>query len=84
MTAVTPVDIAPKHSHSDERCEPKEHGQELNTSDGELVSSTREACRREGQICDREESPDRSEQHKVHAVRRPASPWVGVRINNYR
>lgn len=81
--SVTPVDIMPQYSYSDESCEPEEHGQEFNSSDGEFVRSAREACRCQSEICDREKSPYRGEKHEVEAVGRPATPWSGVLVNDY-
>ena len=78
----SPVDVTPQHSHSDERCEPEQHGQELNTRNGELVSGAREARWSEREVCDCEKSPYRGKEHEVEAVRRPACPWVGILVDN--
>jgi hypothetical protein len=77
-----PPNVAPKHSHSNPCSKPEDHREELNTSDGKLVGSTREPRRNQDQVCYCEQCPYRCKQHKVDAVRRPTSPRVGVPINN--
>ena len=83
VTCPSPVDVTPQHSHSNERCEPENHGQELNSCNGELVSGAREACWSERKVCDCEKGPYRGEEHEVEAVRRPTCPWVGVLVDNW-
>jgi hypothetical protein len=98
MAERAPVAVVPAHRHRDESCEPKDHGDELNSTDGELVGGTREAGRCESEVGHCEQRPKGREQHEVDTVRRPVpairamvsvDDYLGVssdsmkRINNH-
>lgn len=70
MTSNPPL-IAPPRSHSHESCEPEEHCEKLDASDGELVGCARETGGCKSEICDCEKGPDGGEEHESHAGRHP-------------
>jgi hypothetical protein len=80
MAERAPVAIVPAHRHGNEGCEPKDHGDELNSTDGELVGSAREAGRCEGEVGHSEQSPKGCEQHEVDTVWRPV-PTIRAMIS---
>lgn len=73
-----PVRIAPAHRNRNESREPENHGNELDSRDGELVRELREACRNEEKISHCEQCPEGREKHEVDAGGRPAVAIVVV------
>jgi len=74
--AADPPQITPVSGHSHERREPEQHGEELDTSDSELMGCGGEAGRGEEQVCDGKNGPDGREEHEVNARRRPTDSSI--------
>jgi len=68
VTIVTPRNITPERGNGDEGRKPEDHGQELDGSNGELVSRTWEARWRKDEVCYGEQRPYRGKEHEVEAV----------------
>lgn len=71
-----PPQITPISGNSHERCEPEQHGEELDTSDSELMGCGWEAGWGEKQVCDGENGPDGREEHEVNARWRPTDSGI--------
>lgn len=64
-----PPAVSPQRSDGNKGREPEDHGHELDTSNGILVSGSRKSGRGKDEICNSKKSPDGGEEHKGDA------PW---------
>jgi hypothetical protein len=83
MAKRAPVAVVPTHRHGNEGGKPKDHGDELNSTNSELVSRAREAGRCKSEVGHCEQSPEGCEEHEIDAVRRPVpAVWAMVPVDD--
>lgn len=77
------VYVSPPTGDSNPGGEPEDHGNGLDTDDGELVCCGGEAAWCECEVGDGEKGPDGAEEHEVDGIRGPTTDRAEVGINYF-